>query len=451
MTARTETVDTIIIGAGLSGLSAAQTLINSGQTVAVLEARERVGGRLLTKDVEGGSFDLGAQWIGPTQKRINTLCQELGIQTFKTFHRGRTLLELDGKTRSYKSSIPRLSPLALIELQRTIMRIEHWVKKVPSDDALGQPKSKEWDNLTVGEWARRQVWNKDARHLLNAAIRVIFGVDDNELPVLHMLRYANAAGGLMQLCEIENAAQETRLAGGTQQLAQGLANRMTDSIFLNSPATLVRQFDNEVRVGSGEQEFSAGKLIIAIPPALCARINFQPGLTTARRQLIQRFPMGATIKCHALYKETFWRKAGWSGEVVADGNPITVVFDNTSHNGQAALLAFIVGEPARQWSRRPEAERRTKVLDCLARWFGEEAKKPIDFVEKDWATEEWTGGCPIGVPTLGTLSSYGTALKEPEGNIHWAGTETATEWMGFMEGAIQAGERAAQEVLAAAG
>ena len=164
MATRTETVDTVIIGAGLSGLTAAQALIKSGQTVAVLEARERVGGRLLTKEIEGSSFDLGAQWIGPGQKRVNALCRELGIQTFKTFHQGRKLLELDGKRRSYKSSIPRLSPLALIELQRTIMRIEHWVKKVPADDAFDQPKSKEWDNLTVGEWARRHVWNKDARH-----------------------------------------------------------------------------------------------------------------------------------------------------------------------------------------------------------------------------------------------------------------------------------------------
>jgi len=430
---------------------AGRTIVNAGRSVRVLEARQRAGGRLLTENLHDRAVDLGGQWIGPTQDRVRALCAELGVETFKTFHEGRKILELNGRVRTYKRSIPSLSPLALVELQLMISRVEKWVKKVPAESAFNLQKSKEWDSITAGEWARKNVWNKKVRALLNAAIRVIFGVDMDELPILHLLMYANAGGGLMRLCEIEDAAQESRLAGGAQQLALGLAKEIPDGVQLNCPVREIEQTDTGVIVTTDNQVFSGQHVIVAMPPALCAKIRFKPDLPPERTQLVQRMPMGATIKCHALYEHAFWREAGWSGEVVADGNPITVVFDNTDHAGKAALLAFIVGRPAREWSQRSSQERKNQVLECLSRWFGKEAAEPIHYVDKDWASEPWTGGCPIGVPTPGTLSVYGPALRKAHGRIHWAGTETATRWMGFMDGALQAGDRSAQEVLNALG
>jgi len=160
--------------------------------------------------------------------------------------------------------------------------------------------------------------------------------------------------------------------------------------------------------------------------------------------------MGSTVKVLATYKRAFWREQGLSGEAVGTSGMLSVAFDNTSRNGSVAcLLAFVVGGAARRFSRMPREERREQVLDELARFFGPEAKTPIDYAEMDWGEEEYSGGCPFGNVPPGVLTACGTALRAPVGRIHWAGTETARQCMGYMEGALESGDRAADEVLAA--
>lgn len=162
--------------------------------------------------------------------------------------------------------------------------------------------------------------------------------------------------------------------------------------------------------------------------------------------------MGATVKVHLLYDRPFWRERGFSGEAVFDRGPISVLFDNTSHDGaQAALLAFIVGDPARTWSLRPAVARRETVLRLVARLFGADAGHPTDYIEVDWSTEPWSRGCPVGVLGAGAMRVAGAAMQAPTGRIHWAGTETATVWTGYMEGALQAAERAVGEIVDARG
>ena len=203
-----------------------------------------------------------------------------------------------------------------------------------------------------------------------------------------------------------------------------------------------------VSVQTGGRTFRGRYAVIALPPALAGRIEYDPLLPVARDQLTQRFPMGATVKCLALYDNAFWRDCGLSGEVVCPSGPVSVVFDNGSHDGrQPALLAFIVGQSAREWNTRMPAERRDAVLDVFARAFGDQARRPMHYVEQDWSTEEWTRGCPVGIVGPGALSACGIgALRAPVGRIHWAGTETATVWAGYMEGAIESATRVAKEL-----
>jgi monoamine oxidase len=195
-------------------------------------------------------------------------------------------------------------------------------------------------------------------------------------------------------------------------------------------------------------EWRARRVVCAIPPVLAQRIDWRPALPAARDQLMQRTPMGATVKCVALYSRAFWREAGMAGEAVSTRGPVTAVFDNGPRDGTTpSLLAFVVGRAARGWAAFSEEERRRTVLDAFARYFGPQAGQPVGYVEKDWQTEVWTRGCPVGATAPGALAAFGHILREPVGRVHWAGTETATEWTGYMEGAVQSGERVSREVL----
>ena len=182
---------------------------------------------------------------------------------------------------------------------------------------------------------------------------------------------------------------------------------------------------------------------------LAGRIDYQPLLPFARDQLTQRYPMGTVIKCNVVYDEPFWRRDGLAGYANADTDPVRLTFDNSPPDGgPGVLLAFIEGQAGRIWGARPAAQRRAAVLDNLATFFGERTRSPRDYIEMSWAAEQWTHGCYEGYAPPGVLTAYGAAMRAPIGRIHWAGTETATYWNGYMDGAIRSGERAAKEVLA---
>jgi monoamine oxidase len=270
--------------------------------------------------------------------------------------------------------------------------------------------------------------------------------------VLRFLAYANQAGGLMPLVETENGAQEGRFKGGAQQLSKGLAAKLGDRVVLGAPVLTLEQDAQSVVARSERDSFRGKAAIVAVPPALAGRIRYAPALPVARDFLTQNAPMGATTKVFLLYERPFWRDAGFSGEAVSSEGPAAAFFDNTSHDGaQAALVAFIVGRAARDHAMAPEKERLAAVVSQAVRLFGDGASAPTAVVEQDWQKEPWTRGCPVGNFAPGILATLGAALREPVGRIHWAGTETATVWSGYIEGAIESGERAAREVAAKLG
>jgi monoamine oxidase len=444
-------VDFVVVGAGLSGLTCARSLVAAGATVVVLEARDRVGGRTLSAPVGRGTFDFGAQWIGPKQMRMRALAAELGLRTFPTFHDGRKVMDLDGKVSTYPGTIPKLSLPKLLELELTLRRIDKLASRVVLERPHETPDAHALDGQTLEDHKQRHIRSRAVGELLDAAVRVVFGADPRELSMLHFLFYLRSGGGLMSLLEIEGGAQETRFVGGAQGVAIALAKGLGDRVRLGEPVLQISQDDAGVTVRTSKGEVRARRVVVAVPPGLAGRIAYTPELPSSRDQLMQRMPMGSTVKCLALYDRPFWRERGLSGEGVANLGPASVVFDNTTHDGaQAALLAFVVGGHAHGWSQRDPRTRREAVLAQLVRMFGAEAKTPTEYVEHDWATEAWTRGCPVGLMPTGTLTAFGSVLRAPIGRIHWAATETAIHWHGFMEGAVEAGARAADEVLAGA-
>jgi monoamine oxidase len=443
--------DVVVVGAGLAGLTAARELSGAGLDVRVLEARDRVGGRTLSQSVGEHPEDiveLGGQWVGPTQHEMISLAQDLGIETYPTHATGRNLFEDDrGKLKRYRGTIPMLGPLVMVDYGRADLKLKRLIKRIDPEAPWEAEDAERLDEQSFATWIRRTARTTTAREALTTAIRAVFSVEPADVSLLHVLFYAAAAGGWDDLLDTEGGAQQDRLAGGTQQLSVRMAEELGDRVELSAPVRAIRSDGESVVAG----EVRARRVIVALPPTLAGRIDYDPPLPGPRDQLTQRMPMGSVIKCMAVYEEPFWRQDGLSGQAISLPGPAQVVFDNTPPNGSPGLIAFLEGRDARELAHLPEAGRREAVLRGFQRLFGRRAAHPELYVEKDWSAETYSRGCYAGVLGPGAWTGYGRLLREPVGRIHWAGTETATRWMGYMDGAIQSGRRAAVEVLRAEG
>ena len=440
-------IDVIIIGAGLAGLCAARQLMLRQVECQVVEARDRVGGRTLSQRLGGETIDLGGQWIGPRQNRIRALAAELGIATFPQFHDGKKLLSWGGKIQTYRGDLPSLSPLAQLELLWNDYRLRsHW-RTLPAERPWSAPRAAEWDSQTIETWKRRHLRSRGARLFIDMVVRAVLTSEPRDVSLLYFLNYLRAGHGLESLISIAGGAQQERFVGGAQQICQRLADPLGPRLLLDAPVRAIEQDTRGVTVRTDRGPLTARYVILAIPPVLAGRIHYEPMLPSRRDQLTSRMPMGSVIKYVIAYERAFWRTAGFSGEVVSDTGPTVTTFDDTSHDGaHPALVTFSDASAARNWSDRPADERRQAVLAELARFFGPATLRPTEFVEKDWNLDAWSRGCYAGVTGPGVLTSFGDALREPCGRIHFAGTETADEWLGYLDGAVQSGDRAATEV-----
>jgi monoamine oxidase len=445
--------DVVIVGAGLSGLMAARTLLAAGVEPVVLEARDRVGGRTYTRSASDGALlDLGGQWIGPTQRRILALVEEFGVQTFKTFDTGKNIQYRQGERITYAGPIPTHDVVVSADSVEAMLTLNMMATQVPLEAPWTAPDALAWDSQTFDTWNRANARSEEARELMELVIQAVFSAEARDVSLMHVLFYIRAAGGLMDLVGVTSGAQESRCVGGTQQLSERLAATLGDRVILNAPAHTISQDERGARVEAEGITVNAQHAIIALPPTLAGRLRYRPALPGYRDQLTQRMPMGTVIKVQCLYDTPFWRDEGLTGQVTSDTGAVRITFDNTPVTGAPGiLLGFVEGAEGRYWGRQRAEARRNEVLDCFARYFGERARSPREYVELSWAEEEYSRGCYAGFLPPGVLTSYGEALREPIGRLHWAGTETATEWNGYMDGALQAGERAAREALAALG
>lgn len=440
--------DVVVVGAGLSGLSAARALADAGREVVVLEARDRVGGRLLNATLgDGVTVDLGGQWVGSDHVRVQRLAAELGVEIFPQHGAGRNLLDVGGKRRRYRGTIPRLGPRVLWDVFVARRRIDSMARAVGAEEPWAAERAAELDAETLAAWCERNVRTEVARELIGLAGRTVWGTGPEEISLLHALFYVAAAGSFDKLIDTDGGAQQDRLDGGAQLLPLGLAASLGDRVRLGAPVRGISQSDAGVRVVADGVEVEVERAIVAVPAAIAARIEFDP-MPPGLPELAERLRPGALTKCMALYEEPFWRAGGLSGESVADAGPVTLTFDSSPRDGSAGvLLGFVGGPEARELAAMPPAERRAAVLACFETLYGPRASRPLDYTEQAWAEEEWSGGGPTSNFGPGGWTECGPALREPTGRVHWAGTETATVWSGYMEGALQAGERVAAEVV----
>jgi monoamine oxidase len=459
----TRTADVVVVGGGFAGLTAARRLTQKHKSVIVLEARDRVGGRVWNHNLGGGVVsERGGTFVGPTQDRVLALAKEFGIGTFPVYDTGDDLY-INGSTRlRYADTNPLTAnappdPLALPNLATVVSELDEMSKSVPVGAPWTAPKASEWDGQTLESWINSQiVVTPQFKALLPLATRPIFGAEPRELSLLFVLFYVASSGNAQNPGTFERnfnargGAQQDRFVGGSQRIALLAAHHLGKRVVLSSPVRTIEQHKGTVTVHSDRMIVRAKHAIVAMPPVLAGRIQYASGLPSGRHQLTDRFPQGTLTKVAAVYDRPFWRDQGLTGQALSTASPVSATFDDSPPSGKPGIVfGFVGGDEARKYNASSPASRRAAVLNQYAGFFGSQALKPRAFFDTIWTEEQWTRGCPVGIPTVGTLSALGPHLKAPVGHVHWAGTETSDYWNGYMDGAVRSGERAASEVFAA--
>ncbi|HEX7131198.1 MAG TPA: FAD-dependent oxidoreductase [Iamia sp.] len=445
----------VVVGAGLAGLAAARDLVRAGRTVTVVEARPRVGGRIVNHRFDDGTtVEIGGQWVGPTQDRILALADDMGVPTFPTYDTGELITARAGKIVRHRSPTFGLPPAAVVEIAASQPLFDRLAARVDLDEPWATKSAERLDGTTFETWIRRHHRTEAARGFWRLAVEAVFAAEPRDISLLHVAFYVRSGGSLERLLGTRRGAQQDRFVGGSVLVAERVAESLREQgveVRLGAPVRAIEQGSDGVVVRHDGGEVRADRVVVAVPPVLAGRIAWSPVLPPRRDQLLQKMPMGSVIKCLARYDTPFWREDGLCGQAAALDSSVTITFDNTppDEGAPGVLVAFLEGDHARMAADLTPSGRERQVIRSLTRFFGPEAAEHTAYAELDWAAEEWTRGCYGAHLGPGVWTSFGDLLREPWGRVHWAGTETAAVWNGYMDGAVRSGERVATEIVAA--
>jgi monoamine oxidase len=431
--------DAVVVGAGLSGLVCARRLVAAGLDAVVVEARSRVGGRLWSGRVGDAVVDLGGQWMSVDQPRLLALAGALGVRSTPQPRAGRAVLDDDRP-----GLFAQLA--AAIAQRRAMRRIGRMVRAIPPEAPAGAPRAAELDAIALGPWLAGTIRNAVARERIAMHAELVFAADLDALSLLDYLARLRTTGGFSPAGpDLPGGGRDHCFDGGAQALAAALAAELGDAVHLDTPVVAVERDGSSLVVRGAATRRAARRVVLAVPPSLAIRIAC--ALPEPARQLAAATRRGAVVKCFAAYDRAFWRDAGLSGEAYRPRGAVRAVVDATPRGcATPALVAFVVGAAAEHWALRDPLDRRREVLDTFAALFGEPARQPLDYLEADWAIDPWSAGCVASTPP-GALAG-GAIWRGAHDGVHLAGTESAVRWPGYMEGAIEAGERAADEIIA---
>ncbi len=403
MPPQTRECDVVVVGAGFAGLSAARRLAREGLDVLVLDANHRVGGRSFTDTTEAGfRIDRGGQWIGPTQRHLAALADELGVTTFPTFTIGEALNMCDGQRQPYVGLIPTNDPAAAAEVVGYLLDLDLASFDVPLSEPWAAADAAALDAVTLHSHLVANMESSLGRDIVKVAVKAVFGTEVEEMSLLFTLFYLHSGGGMSNLVRTTGGAQESRFHGGSQQLAIGMANELGDRVLLGAAVTAVHHGPDHVTVTArlderdGYLDVSASRAVIAMSPALTSRLAYSPPLPGRRDQLCMRMPMGSVTKVHALYDTPFWREEGLNGQLVSNVGAISSSFDDSPDDGaHGAIVGFIAGNDCRRWEAADAETRRHQIVQELTQAFGPKAGEPIEVVEQHWPGEPFTRGGPV--------------------------------------------------------
>jgi monoamine oxidase len=443
--------DYCVVGAGFAGLTAALRLKQAGRSVALLEARDRVGGRTYTEELGDGFWiDRGGAWIGPGQDRIYALMSEFGVPAYKQYTQGESMMIVGGKQHRYAGAIPwTVSPWATMNLGAGLIKVRQMCQSIPLEAPWQARKAADWDQISLAAWLDKNLLSQQARDMLDMALAGPYTSAASEVSLLWVLYQMASGGGPEFVVSSKDGSQDSRPVGGMGAIYRPMATELGDALQLSQPVRNIAQDAEGVTVRSADLTVRARRAIVAVPLAIASQIDYEPTLPIDRLLLHQRMPSGAIVKISVVYEEPFWRADGLSGQTASPGSLATLTIDACTDSGRPGVMCVITeGPAARRLTRLAPAERKAAVLHELVDRFGEKAGSPVGYHEQDWSVERYSGGGMISHAPTGVLTEFGHALREACGRIHWAGTESSAVMCGWVDGAIRSGERAAAEVLA---
>lgn len=436
-------LDVAIIGAGMAGLTAARDLRAAGnEAFVVLEARDRVGGRMLNHDLGGGHIsEVGGQWIGPGQTAVADLARELGVGTFPTHYAGKTtILGGDGRMAIDLKGTFGTSPTIAAKLSELS-------REVPSGAPWKSPRAAELDKLSLGDWLATQDIKPEDRGGWTASAMLSGGVAPAKMSLLHFLSMINSANcDFDQLDSIKHSAQETRFVGGSQALAIAIAKTLGEKLRLSCPVRKISGWDGGVvSLHTDQGVVRARRVVMAIHPALCNQLQFDPPLPEKRAALQRAWPAHSPARKTAMvYRRPFWREKGLNGHVIQMGGPVIWAWDNSPPGAEIGVInAFVMNA----YLPADHARAQRALTEVYAKALGSEALSPVSYHDHDWGRDDpWSLTCVSAIPP-GFWTRHGEALHPACGKLIWSGTETADIWAGYIDGAVRSGRHAALQVL----
>ncbi|MFK4788572.1 flavin monoamine oxidase family protein [Microbacterium sp. ZW T5_56] len=444
------TRDVVIIGAGAAGLTAANELRKQGLSVAVLEARDRVGGRLWTDVIDGAMLEIGGQWVSPDQTALQETVAELGLSTYDRYREGDSVyVGPDGTVSRFTGEHFPVSEETGREIDRVTEMLDAMTAEVDADRPWAHPKAAEWDSISWLEWLKAQTSDDEAiRNLAFPTGSAMLTKPVATVSLLQSLHMAASAGSYSHLVDADFILDK-RVVGGLQQVPILLAERLGDDVFLEQPVRFLEWGDEGVTARADGMIVHARQALLAHAPVLYDRISFVPALPRRQHQMHQHISMGFVIKVHAVYETPFWRDMGLSGTAFSPYELSHEAYDNTNHGDErGTLVGFVSDLNADGVFELSADERKARILESLSHYYGEEAKNPVVYYESDWGSEEWTRGAYAASFDLGGLSRYGKDLREAVGPIHFACSDMAGAGFQHVDGAIRMGRLVAEQIVA---